>query len=143
MKGTPHQMRIRMAISLTTHICNTSNTKFISSQKRKPSSKGTAAKKKSSTKKSGKKSTALNESLISEENDSDRSMSTDTDSQARNSSNLQTMNSELINRSGLGNFMLHLRLLLQKNYLLFSRNLKPTLCQVLAPVFFCLIIIFF
>lgn len=53
------------------------------------------------------------------------------------------MNSELINRSGLENFFLHLRLLLKKNYLLFSRNLKPTLCQVLAPVFFCLIIIFF
>lgn len=65
-------------------------------------------------------------------------MSTDT-----TSSRSQSVNHDLVNRSSLETFCLHLKLLLKKNYLLFSRNLKPTLCQALAPVFFCLIIIFF
>jgi hypothetical protein len=50
---------------------------------------------------------------------------------------------DLVERSGLQNFFLHLKLLLSKNFWLFSRNLKPTLCQVMAPVFFCLLIVFF
>ena len=49
----------------------------------------------------------------------------------------------LINRKGFAKIALHLKLLLLKNYWLFRRNLKMTLIQVLAPLFFCLLILFF
>ena len=50
---------------------------------------------------------------------------------------------DLIQRTAFENFKLHLGLLLQKNYWLFSRNIKPTLTQALSPVLFCLLIVFF
>jgi|LauGreDrversion4_2_1035121.scaffolds.fasta_scaffold149702_1 hypothetical protein len=36
-------------------------------------------------------------------------------------------NPDLIQRTSFENFKLHLKLLLQKNYWLFSRNIKPTI----------------
>ena len=39
-------------------------------------------------------------------------------------------------------FFMHLRLLLWKNYKLFSRNLKLTCFQLATPVFFCLLIVY-
>jgi len=50
---------------------------------------------------------------------------------------------DLLQRTAFQNFKLHLGLLLQKNYWLFSRNIKPTLTQALSPVLFCLLIVFF
>ncbi len=41
-----------------------------------------------------------------------------------------------------GFFFLHLRLLLWKNYKLFTRSLKMTLFQLVTPIFFCLLIVY-
>lgn len=50
---------------------------------------------------------------------------------------------KLMNRKGFSKFIVHLKLLLLKNYWLFRRNLKMSLIQIFAPVFFCLLIVFF
>ena len=50
---------------------------------------------------------------------------------------------KLMNRKGFSKFIVHLKLLLLKNYWLFRRNLKISLIQIFAPVFFCLLIVFF
>lgn len=50
---------------------------------------------------------------------------------------------ELIQRKGFSKYRLHLELLMKKNYWIFSRNLKLTMIQLLAPIAFCLLIVFF
>ena len=49
----------------------------------------------------------------------------------------------LINRKGFTKFMMHYKLLMMKNYWIFSRNKKLTLIQLIAPIVFCLLIVFF
>lgn len=50
---------------------------------------------------------------------------------------------KLIKRKGCDKFWLHFKLLTSKNYWIFRRNLKLTLVQIIAPIFFCLLILFF
>ena len=38
---------------------------------------------------------------------------------------------------------MHLGLLLRKNFWIFRRNIKLTVVQLLAPILFCLLIVFF
>jgi hypothetical protein len=72
--------------------------------------------------------------------DSNTSMS---DISSSDGSSIGGSRKKLLNRKGFSKFIMHLRLLLLKNYWLFRRNLKLSLIQILAPVFFCLLIVFF
>lgn len=50
---------------------------------------------------------------------------------------------KLIKRQGLNRFCIHLKLLLQKNFWLFKRNLKMTISLLGTHVFFILLLMFF
>ena len=50
---------------------------------------------------------------------------------------------KLIRRKGCDKACLHFKLLTSKNYWIFRRNIKLTMVQIIAPIMFCLLILFF
>ena len=72
----------------------------------------------------------------------DHSQSEGEDSGVSGSRDSPEQEFEMEKRHGCSKFCLHFKLLLVKNLLLFTRNLRITIFQAVAPIFFCLLIIF-
>lgn len=79
----------------------------------------------------------MSEDLLS---DNSSEMSTGSDSSRGTSTLSDNMN--LLDRSELQKFFLHLHLLLQKAFLNYSRNWKSFLMTILCPIMWCLFILY-
>lgn len=72
------------------------------------------------------------------------SSATDTESGAKNKNSTTKENLTNKNKSSVfcgGKFCKQTKLMTWKNYLVFSRNIKPTVFQIFTPVFICIILV--